>query len=286
MDTYALVIDVAKCWDCNNCTISCKDEHDGNDWPGYTLAQPRHGHRWMDVERVERGQYPMVDVAYRPTPCQQCRDAPCVAASGGAISRRADGIVLIDPVRAKGREDLVAACPYGAIFWNAERAVPQKCTLCAHLLDDGWKQPRCAQACFTGALKLEKLDEAARARLIEAEGLEPLHPERGTRPGVLYRNLHRFSKAFIGGSAVLRDGEREDCAKGAQVRLLRGQEVIAETRADAFGDFKFDRLEPGSGTYTLEATLGGLRSGRVEVQLGSSRNLGVLLLLPSSETGS
>jgi len=76
MKTWRFLIDVAKCWDCNNCTITCKDEHDGNDWPGYTQAQPRHGHRWMDVVRTERGQYPLVDVAYRPTPCMQCADAP------------------------------------------------------------------------------------------------------------------------------------------------------------------------------------------------------------------
>ena len=50
-------IDVAKCHDCNNCFMACKDEHCGNDWPGYTAAQPRHGHRWMNIERRERGVY-------------------------------------------------------------------------------------------------------------------------------------------------------------------------------------------------------------------------------------
>ena len=279
METYRFIIDVAKCWDCNNCIISCKDEHDGNDWPGYTRSQPRHGHRWMDVVRHERGQYPMVDVAYRPTPCQQCQDAPCVAASGGAVTRRADGIVLIDPDKARGREDLVEACPYGAIYWNAEHGAPQKCTLCAHLLDDGWKQPRCAQACFTGALRVEKLDDAGLARLVKAEGLEQLQPGRGTRPNVYYRNLHRCDRAFIGGSAMVRAGALEDCAKGATVRLYKGEDQLGETEADAFGDFKFERLEVGSGTYQVEASLGSLRSARIEVELGGSRTLGTPLLL-------
>jgi Fe-S-cluster-containing dehydrogenase component len=277
MDKYCFLIDVAKCWDCNNCTITCKDEHDGNDWPGYTLAQPRHGHRWMDVGRTERGQHPMVDVAYRPTPCQQCQDAPCLKAAGGAITRRPDGIVLIDPVKAKGRRDLVDACPYGAIFWNEEQAVPQKCTLCAHLLDDGWPQPRCAQACFSGALKVEKLDGPAQARLAE-EGYETLEPQRGTRPQVFYRNLHRFNSAFIGGSVVVWAGGVEDCAKGATVTLFRGEQLIAGTVTDAFGDFRFDRLPVGSGAYRVEASLDGLASGPVTAELGGSLNLGLIPL--------
>ncbi len=59
MKRWYFIIDVGKCWDCNNCFISCKDEHEGNDWPGYTHAQPRHEHRWIDVKRCERGQYPL-----------------------------------------------------------------------------------------------------------------------------------------------------------------------------------------------------------------------------------
>ena len=49
---------------------------------------------------------------------------------------------------------LAYACDYiaasyedGAIQWNEELKVAQKCTMCAHLLDDGWTEPRCVQAC-------------------------------------------------------------------------------------------------------------------------------------------
>ncbi len=114
-------------------------------FPGYTQAQPRHDHRWIDVKRCERGQYPLIDVAYRPTPCMH--------AANGAITLRDDGIVLIDPEKAKGQKHLVQSCPYGAIYWNEEKEVPQKCTMCAHLLDDDWKQPRCAQAFFRRKLR-------------------------------------------------------------------------------------------------------------------------------------
>ena len=65
----------------------------------------------------------MIDIAYVPTMCNHCDDAPCVAKGGGAVKKRDDGIVLIDPEKAKGRKDLVDACPYGHIWWNEEHAV-------------------------------------------------------------------------------------------------------------------------------------------------------------------
>ena len=53
MKQWYMVIDVRWCHDCNNCFMSCKDEHVGNDWPGYTAAQPRHGHRRQGIGRYE-----------------------------------------------------------------------------------------------------------------------------------------------------------------------------------------------------------------------------------------
>ena len=104
MKQWYKVIDVAKCHDCNNCFMADKDEFVGNDWPGYTDAQPRHGHRWVDILRRERGQYARNDVAYLPVPCQHCENPPCVPASDGAFYKREDGIVLIDLEKAKGTQ--------------------------------------------------------------------------------------------------------------------------------------------------------------------------------------
>ena len=44
-----------------------------------------------------------MDVAYRPTPCMHCDDAPCIkAAQNNAVYKREDGMVIIDPVKIKG----------------------------------------------------------------------------------------------------------------------------------------------------------------------------------------
>ncbi len=121
MAKFSLVIDLAKCHDCNNCMMACKDEFVDNDWAPFSAAQPGHGQRWMNIMRKEGGQYPNVEVAYMPRPCQHCEDAPCVKNSkDGAVYQRDDGIVIIDPQKAKGQKEIVELCPYGSIFWNEE----------------------------------------------------------------------------------------------------------------------------------------------------------------------
>jgi len=278
MKKWNLVIDVAKCHDCNNCFLSCKDEYVGNDFPPYSVAQPNHGHRWMNIMRKERGQYPKVDVAYLPIPCMHCDDAQCIKKSkDGAVYKRKDGIVIIDPEKAAGQKGIVDACPYGAIWWNEENAVLQKCTLCAHLLDEGWKEPRCVQACPTGALRIVHVEDAEMQRIIESENLEVLHPEYKTRPRVYYKNLYRFTRCFIGGSVAVTVDGITDCAEGATATLIKDSQKTA-TVTDAFGDFRFDDLDDNSGTYRLEISYRDWKKKTVELVLATSLNVGTIFL--------
>ena len=279
MNNWQLIIDVEKCEDCNNCFLACKDEHVDNDWPGYSLPQPLHGHRWMNIMRKERGQFPMIDVAYLPIPCMHCDRAPCIeAAKGGAVYKRDDGIVIIDPEKAQGQEAILKACPYNAIWWNEERNVPQKCTLCAHLLDEGWKEPRCVQACPTGALRFINAEEPEIGKTTESEKMEGLHPEFKTRPRVYYKNLYRYFECFIGGSVAEEQDGVIDCAEGARVTLMKDSEKVEETMTDNYGDFKFDRLEENSGSYNIEITFEGHEKKTLELDLKESLNLGTIIL--------
>lgn len=277
MKRYHLVIDAEKCENCANCFLACKDEHTGNEWPGYAAPQPNQGPGWITVYARERGQYPLMDVAYLPTPCMHCDDAPCIKAGKGAVSKRPDGVVLIDPVKSKGRRQLTEACPYGVIRWNDALDIPQKCTLCAHLLDKGWKEPRCVQSCPTGALAFYRLDDREMDRLIAEEKLEAYAPGAAdTRPSVFYKNLYRFTRCFIGGSlATLIDG-RQECVEGAVVSLFNGSnEHINDVRSDPFGDFKFDNLEPHSGAYVLSIMYKNHET-KVMVSLTESVNAGTI----------
>jgi Fe-S-cluster-containing dehydrogenase component len=275
MTKWHLIIDVEKCEDCNNCFLACKDEHVGNDWPGYTSSQPLHGHRWINILRKERGQFPLIDVAYLPVPCMHCDNAPCIkAARNNAVTKREDGIVLIDQERAKGQKEILRACPYEAIWWNDEKDAPQKCTLCAHLLDQGWKEPRCVQVCPTSALRIMKTGDAEEGRPSPPEGLEVLSPEYNTRPRVFYKNLSRYFRCFIGGSVCYEKGGAVECAEGARVALYRGSEKMQEAVTDIFGDFKFDNLEENSGAYRIEITYGEHKKKEVEIDLKTSLNIG------------
>lgn len=253
MKQWYMVIDVRWCHDCNNCFMSCKDEHVGNEWPGYTNAQPRHGHRWMNILRRERGRYSRNDYSYLPMPCQHCENAPCIAAGDGAVTRREDGIVMIDMNKAKGNKALVDSCPYGAIYYNEEADVPQKCTMCAHLLDDpDWIPgiPRCAHSCPTKALKAFHLEPEEMEMMIKTEGLEVYRPELGTNPHVFYKNLHRFTKNFVA-AGVLVDG---DCYEDATATLKNAEgEVVEIQKTNFFGDFKFDGLDDGKYVLTIDA---------------------------------
>jgi Fe-S-cluster-containing dehydrogenase component len=279
MQKWNLIIDVAECTNCNLCTLATMDEYVGNDWPGYAAPMPRHGHKWINILQKERGQVPMIDVAYVPTLCNHCDDAPCIrAARDGAIKKRDDGIVLIDPIKAKGQKQLVDACPYGHIWWNDELNLPQAWPFDAHLIDQGWQQTRGHQSCPTGAMKAIKVEDAEMARIARDQGLETMRPELGTRPRVYYRNLWRFSTCFIAGSVSVERGGIVDCLEGATVRLVKDGKLVAQMRSDNYGDFKFDRLAENSGAYTVEIEAAGRAKKAVEARLGQSISLGEIRL--------
>lgn len=264
-----IVIDVAWCHDCNNCFMACKDEHVGNNWAPYTEEQPRHGHRWMNIQAKERGQYPRIDVAYLPTPCQHCENAPCQKACPDAVVRREDGIVLLDLAKAKGNRALVDSCPYGAINYNEALDVAQKCTMCAHILDGGEApaMPRCVHSCPTEAMKFYEVEPEEMAKIVAEEGLSVYRPELGTNPHVYYKNLHRFEKFFVSGEVV----QDDECLEGASV-TLKGENVYKSAVTDCFGEFKFDALEAGE--YAIE--INGVK--KLSVSITTSTNVGEIFL--------
>lgn len=278
MSQWNMIIDVARCENCNNCTLANKDEYVGNEFPGYSAPHALHGPGTIQIHRRVRGEGHLVDAAYLPTMCNHCDDAPCVKKGGGAVSKRADGIVIIDPVKAKGRKDLVEACPYGAVVWNEEQSLPQQWTFDAHLLDKGWKEPRAAQSCPTEALRALKVSAPEMAEVVKREGLQTLQPELGTQPRVYYKNLHRYTHAFIAGSAVARSQGVLDCVMGAKVELFKAGQLLQTTQTDAFGDFKFDGLPIGSGSYLVRVEHFTLGEAEAQAQLGDTHVLGEIEL--------
>ena len=219
MTKWGMVINVSKCTACYCCFAACKDEYWDNDYPPYSVAQPKHGQFWVNLLSKERGTYPCTKVAYMPVLCMNCDDAPCVkAAKNGAVYKRPDGIVIIDPGKAIGQKQIVDTCPYHAIFWNEEKQVPQKCTFCAHMLEEG-KIPKCVQVCPSQAMTLGDLDDPASevSKLLSSGKAEVFHPEYNTKPSIYYIDLYKITKHFIAGSVIFKD--TDECAENVKVTL-------------------------------------------------------------------
>jgi len=279
MKKWNLVIDVAQCFNCNMCALSCHDEYHGNEFPGYAAEMPNRGHRWIDIIQREQGQLPMVEVSYLPVTCNHCDNAPCIkAARDGAVIKRADGIVIIVPEKAKGQQQLVKACPYGAIWWNEARQLPQAWPFDAHLLDEGWKKTRGSQVCPTHAMRTLHVEDEEMQRIVKEEGLEVLHPEYKTRPRVYYKNLQRFYKVFVGGTLAGDIDGVTECVENAPLVLEKDGKALAEARSDAYGDFRFGGLEENSGAYRVQVRDARFAARSIDFELHQSAYLGTIAL--------
>jgi Fe-S-cluster-containing dehydrogenase component len=176
------VLDQDRCIGCHACTTACKSE---NEVPlGVTRTY---------VKSVEVGIFPQVRRAFQVTRCNQCADAPCVAACPTqAMYRREDGIVDFDKEICIGCKACIAACPYDAIFINPEDNSAEKCNLCAHRLEVGL-EPACVTVCPTQAILVGDLNDpsSAVAEIVSREPVAVRRPEKGTRPGLFYKGAHQ-----------------------------------------------------------------------------------------------
>lgn len=275
MVKYGMVIDVGRCVGCYSCYIACFDEHVGISHLPVAAAQPESGHRWIDIKAREQGTCPTLKVTYTPVPCLMCEDAPCMKVdTNGAVTRRADGIVLIDPEKARGQRKLVSSCPYKAIYWNEALNTAQKCTFCAHLLDEGWKQPRCVEVCPTQALVFGDLHDSSSAvatRMAEPE-IEELRPELANRTLARYIGL---PKRFVCGEVVLAD-QADQPAPGVTVTLRRGGEVLT-LATDSYGDFDFKSVTPDE-QYLLQVSHPGYAAREIKVSTAADVVMGEVRL--------
>lgn len=276
MARYGMLIDCDKCIGCYNCFLTCQDEFCGNAYKGYSAGAPMSGHNWMRVLDKERGQFPNVKVSYTPKTCMHCDNAPCVAAAQNkAVFRRPDGIVMIDPQKAKGQKHLVAACPYRVIEWNDQEQIPQKCTMCAHLLDKGEKEPRCVESCPTNAIIFGDLDDPQSdiSLMRKQKPWEQLSPEFNLREKVLYNGL---PKRFISGTVVYED--KQMCAENIQVELRDGTTKTTYV-TNGFGDFEFDGLEANK-AYQVVINQSGYQEKMLEIRTSKDIHIGEIFLSP------
>ncbi|MDR0858926.1 MAG: oxidoreductase [Oscillospiraceae bacterium] len=256
-----IAIDSRMCMACYCCFTACKDEHAGFD-TALSKAQPQMGQFWIDIRETERSDSSRrIKVSTVPTPCSHCQDPACAkAAKDGAVYKRPDGIVIIDPEKSKGQKAIVDACPINAIYWNEEYQIPQKCTMCAELLDDPnylaylgdpkLKKPRCVEACPNNAMFFGDLDDPNSdiSKAIAANKVTQLRELEGKETNVVHLNV---PTRYLAGTVYLPE-ELEEVAIGASV-TLKGKNGTYTTTTNYFGDWEVEDLPIGE-TFDITIT--------------------------------
>jgi DMSO reductase family type II enzyme iron-sulfur subunit len=148
---------------------------------------PQWGYNW-DEDQAS-GEWPNAYFFYMPRKCNHCTDAPCIdACSRNAISKREDGIVLIDQERCEGHRHCVAACPYKMVYFNPVSQKSEKCIECFPRVDQGIA-PACNRQCVGRTRAYGFLDDEGsqvHKLVMKWRVALPLHPEYGTKPNVYY----------------------------------------------------------------------------------------------------
>ena len=190
---YGMLIDLNRCTGCNACIVACKQENDLP--PGLDAPPGTEGIAFIRVETIgPQGEYPELSMYFQPIPCMHCANPPCLEACPvEAISKQADGLVLIDRDACTACEACVEACPYDAVCMDAEKETARKCDLCAHRIQQN-QQPACVAACNAGAMIFGDMADPASnvSKLIKkhAGSCFVLKPELKTEPSILYL-LHK-----------------------------------------------------------------------------------------------
>lgn len=211
MSQYAFYFDASACSGCKACQIACKDKHD-----------LEVGRLWRRVYEVTGGGWQPVDSSPNPVwensvfaynlslSCNHCEDPLCrTVCPAGAITKRPDGIVLIETEKCLGCGYCAWACPYGAPQYDAAAGHMTKCTFCADLIDQG-RPPACVSACPMRALEFgDRTELEQRAALEQRAGLAgaeppvfPLPDPSLTRPALLVRPHPDSDRAASGNAWV------------------------------------------------------------------------------------
>ena len=191
---WAMVVDVQKCIGCQACTVSCIMEN----------AAPENSFRTV-VSTYEVKEDKRCGTYMLPRLCNHCANPPCIPVCPvGATFQRKDGVVVVDGDRCVGCAYCVQACPYDARFINHETGKADKCTFCAHRVDEGLL-PACVETCVGGARIFGDLNdpESVVHQLLTENKVKVLKPEQGTQPHVFYLGLDTRFAGHVEGEATL-----------------------------------------------------------------------------------
>jgi carbon-monoxide dehydrogenase iron sulfur subunit len=148
-----------KCMGCRSCEIACAVEHSQSKNLFQAVSEKPVPRKRVYVEFAPEYKIPV------PMVCHHCEDAPCVSVCPtGALSQdEMSRVVTHDPEVCIGCWTCATACNYGMIGRHKEQRVAIKCDRCPDR-----EIPACVEACPTGALAFEEVEDFSGTKRTEA----------------------------------------------------------------------------------------------------------------------
>jgi anaerobic dimethyl sulfoxide reductase subunit B len=181
----AFYYDASACSGCKACVIACKDRSDLPVGVNWRRVYQYEGGGWVkDPENADLMIPDNVFVYPLSAACMHCQNPICKEVCPvSAISKREDGIVLIDTNKCIGCRYCEWACPYSAPQFNEEKGYMTKCDFCQDLQAKG-QNPVCVDACVMRALQFGELADLQAKYGTEAS-IEPLPAANFTSPSLV-----------------------------------------------------------------------------------------------------
>ncbi len=231
---FAFYFDASACSGCKACQVACKDKH-----------QLPVGMLWRRVYEVTGGEWKKQGNAWYSDvfaynisiSCNHCARPICVEVCPAcAITKRADGIVLIAADRCLGCQYCSWACPYDALQYDERCGRMTKCTLCVDNLERGLA-PACVAACPMRVLDFGMLSEL-RTLPNGFDSIPPLASPRLTEPALVIKRHPAAARPNLA-SACIANGEEVSAKRKNTERPLVFFTLLAQL---AVGVFVFSTL--------------------------------------------
>lgn len=178
---FAMALDYQSCIDCKACEVACKEEN------GVQLGADKQ-RIW--VTQSEKSIFGEPFVAYHPSQCNHCIDAPCVdVCPTGSSHFAAGGLVLTDKDTCILCKGCMEACPYDARFVDDTKVAVDKCTFCYDTrIVEGEVTTACQATCPTKVRLFGDLDDenSELVQLLSKRKFYFLKEDEGTVPKLFY----------------------------------------------------------------------------------------------------
>lgn len=209
---WTMVIDLRLCDGCGRCTEACQ--------LGHNLPEDMEWIKIYEIEGVSGQKY------FLPRPCMQCDSPPCTRVCPvQATYKLPDGVVFVDQDKCIGCRMCMAACPYGARYFNwketgwrsdkeanldlqcptpplvEQKGTVGKCFFCFSMLRQG-KLPHCVEMCtgsgmsaiyigdYVTDLATNGEEVVQLSRFLKDNDAFHYKEELGTKPRVYYISGH------------------------------------------------------------------------------------------------